>query len=133
MKSEQASAPGAALLWATPRGPRALRVAALSLIVAVVATSCAFALGARERGEPAAEGPLRGDVVAVRTVSGGEVELTVRQSDGSTVYIVVPRRLASSIRPQEGDRIIAEEQEMARDGERLRVQRLQIERGDSTP
>jgi translation initiation factor IF-1 len=66
----------------------------------------------------------------VQTASGGDAELTVRQPNGSEVYVIIPARLASSIRPQTGDRIVVEEERMARDGERLRVRTIQIERGN---
>ncbi|MFP4565096.1 MAG: hypothetical protein ACLFNX_01250 [Spirochaetaceae bacterium] len=111
---------------------RGVRRALFIVFVAVVAASCASAGGSRERGgaeRPA--GPLRGEVTAVRTLSDGTAELTVLQTDGSEVYVEVPARLARSIRVQEGDRIVVEDRRMARDGERLRVQTLRIERGQS--
>jgi translation initiation factor IF-1 len=115
----------------TRRPPRrGLRYVVLILFIAAVAASCASAGGSRERGgaeTPA--GPLRGEVTAVRTLSDGAAELTVRQPDDSEVYVEIPARLARSIRIQEGDRILVEDRRMARDGERLRVQTLQIERG----
>ena len=115
----------------TSRPPhRSLRYVLLVLLIAAAAASCASAGGSRERGgaeTPA--GPLRGEVTAVRTLSDGAAELTVRQPDDSEVYVEVPARLARSIRIQEGDRILVEDRRMARDGERLRVQTLQIERG----
>jgi translation initiation factor IF-1 len=113
-----------------PRGPRVgVRIFLFVVLIAAVAASCASAGGSRERrGEPPA-GPLRGEVIAVRTLADGAAELTVRQPDGSEVYVEVPARLASSIRIQEGDQITVEDRSMARDGERLRVQTLQIERG----
>lgn len=114
----------------TDRTPGALRAAAFTLIIALLAASCATAGGSRERGEAPPDGPLRGEVIAVRTVSGGDAELTVRQPNGSEVYLVIPARLASSIRPQTGDRIVVEERGMARNGERLRVRTLQIDRGN---
>jgi translation initiation factor IF-1 len=108
---------------------RLFRAAAFILLISLAAASCASAGGSRERGGEPPAGPLRGEVIAVRTLSDGAAELTVRQPDGSEVYVEVPERLASSIRIQEGDRIVVEEHRMARDGERLRVQTLQIERG----
>lgn len=115
----------------TRRPPRrGFRYVLFVLLITAVAASCASAGGSRERGgaEPA-QGPLRGEVIEVRTLSDGAAELTVRQPDDSEVYVEVPARLARTIRPQEGDRIVVEDRRMARDGERLRVQTLQIERG----
>ena len=109
---------------------RGFRYVLFVLLITAVAASCASAGGSRERGAAeSAQGPLRGEVTAVRTLSDGAAELTVRQPDDSEVYLEVPARLARSIRIQEGDRIVVEDRRMARDGERLRVQTLQIERG----
>jgi translation initiation factor IF-1 len=112
-----------------PRGSGTLGVAAFAVILTLIAVSCASAAGTRERGEDPPDGPLRGEVIAVRTASGGDAELTVRQPNGSEVYVIIPERLASSIRPRKGDRVVVEERRMARDGERLRVRTIQIERG----
>ena len=109
---------------------RGFRYVLFVLLITAVAASCASAGGSRERdGAEPAQGPLRGEVTAVRALSDGAAELTVRQPDDSEVYVEVPARLARSIRVQEGDRILVEDRRMARDGERLRVQTLQIERG----
>ncbi len=90
--------------------------------------ACVSAGGSKEE-KTAPEGPLSGEVVAVRMLSDGATELTVEQTDGSRVYVEVPARLAETIRFQEGDRIVAEDRRAAREGERVRVQTLQIERG----
>ncbi len=94
----------------------------------------ASAGGARERDDAAdgvrqrATGPLSGEVVAVATLADGALELTVRQPDGATVYVEIPAALARSLRILEGDLVRTTEHEMARDGERLRVQTITIDR-----
>jgi hypothetical protein len=45
------------------------------------------------------------------------------------VFVEVPERLAASLRLQIGDVITSEEHRETRDGERVRVQRLNVERG----
>lgn len=106
-----------------------LRGAGLVVMIGLLAAATAAGWGSRERDEEPAASAVRGEVVAVETLSDGAAELTVRRDDGSEVYVEVPEQLASSIRIQEGDRIEVDEQQTARDGERLRVQTLQIERG----
>ncbi|MFP4210634.1 MAG: hypothetical protein ACLFR8_05280 [Alkalispirochaeta sp.] len=101
----------------------------LAVVFAIITTGCASAGGSREEGTPEqAAGPVEGTVVAVEEVDGGQL-LTLERDDGSEVYVEVPERLAETLRIQEGDRVWSEEDTVARPGERLRVQRLQIQRG----
>lgn len=115
---------------------------AIGLLLTVVVTVAmlltgvepVFAGGSREResaGEETpqrATGPLSGEVVGVTTLADGTLEVTVRQPDDATVYVEIPAALARSLRILEGDLIRTTEHEMARDGERLRVQTVTIDR-----
>lgn len=106
------------------------------VLLLVVSSLSVYAFGSKEKdrdgGEqtptPTPSGPLSGEVVSVATQDDGDTELLVRQPDGAEVYVEIPAALARSIRVQPGDTIRTEEVEMARDGERLRVQRFEIDR-----
>jgi hypothetical protein len=102
----------------------------------LVSTLSVFAFGSKEKdrdeGDRAVEaipsGPLSGEVVRVSTQDDGDAELLVRQPNGAEVIVEIPSALARSIRVQPGDTIRTEEVQMAREGERLRVQRFEIDR-----
>ena len=121
----------------TAHGRRAIGVLLTGVILAGMLLGAAdhvSAGGAREREITAdqtpqrATGPLSGEVVTVTTLDDGTLELTVRQPDGATVYVEIPAPLARSFRVLNGDLIRTTEHEMARDGERLRVQTVTIDR-----
>lgn len=105
-------------------------------LLLVVSSFSVFAFGSKEKdrseseqtASPVPSGPLSGEVVRVATQEDGDAELLVRQPDGAEVIVEIPAALARSIRIQPGDRIRTEEVQMARDGERLRVQRFEIDR-----
>ena len=114
----------------TAHGRRAIGVLLTGVILAGMLLGAAdhvSAGGAREREITAdqtpqrATGPLSGEVVTVTTLDDGTLELT-------TVYVEIPAPLARSFRVLNGDLIRTTEHEMARDGERLRVQTVTIDR-----
>jgi len=108
---------------------RSVLLILLTVALALVVTGCATAGGSREAAtSEQAPGPVEGTVVNIEEVDGGQL-LTLQRDDGSEVYVEVPERLARTLRIQEGDRVWSEENTLARPGERLRVQRLQIQRG----
>jgi translation initiation factor IF-1 len=108
---------------------RSLLLLLLAVVLAVIVTGCASAGGSRETPAPQqTAGPVEGTVVAIDEVDGGQL-LTLQRGDGTEVYVEIPERLARTLRIREGDRVWSEENTLARPGERLRVQRLQIQRG----
>ena len=110
-------------------------VCVVALSVGIV--SGLFAGGNREREDstreldtPRAERiVVRGEVVAVRELNEDATELTIRTERGIEVIAEVPTRMARNLRIARGDRFASEERVLAREGERLRVQRFTIERG----
>lgn len=63
---------------------RSARARSFVPLIAAVTASSASGGGSRERGDAApSQGPLRGQVTAVRTLSDGSAELTVRRPDDS--------------------------------------------------
>lgn len=104
------------------------------LMVGLVVAPASWAGGSREKDrepEPAVEratGPLAGEVVGVQTLEDGSLVVTVRQPDRAEVDLQIPAALARSLRVLEGDQVRSTEHQMARDGERLRVQTLDIQR-----
>ena len=105
-----------------------MHAAVLVLLMVFLAGPWVFAGGSKEEPAPP-EGPLEGEVIAVRTLSDGALELTVEQANGARVHVEVPSRMAETLTIQKGDHIVAEERSAARDGERVRVRTLQIQRG----
>ncbi|MEX2442744.1 MAG: hypothetical protein WD492_04000 [Alkalispirochaeta sp.] len=79
--------------------------------------------------QPESAGPMEGTITEIETTAEGDQILTVSRADGSEVYVDVPSRLARALHLQVGDRIRSEEHTMVEPGERLKVQRLSVERG----
>ena len=114
------------------RSHRVVQIVVLGMLLMSAVTACASAGGSREQppAEPAeTSGPVTGSIVALDTTDTGDQLVTVERADGSRVFVEVPERLASSLRLQIGDVITSEEHRETRDGERIRVQRLNVERG----
>jgi hypothetical protein len=109
------------------------RTLPILLTALLVVTSCATAGGSRERPAPApaptTEGPAEGTVTHIETTDTGDQILTVLRDDNAQFYITVPARLAGTLRLQLNDRVRSEEVTAVSPGERLRVQRLSVQRG----
>jgi len=105
----------------------------LALLLGGVLAACSSNGRAAEQDEAAEvaleSGTLRGEIVDVATLSDGRGLLTVRRENGSEVEVELTERLASTLRIQVGDSIVVEDRHMERDGERLSVRNLEIERG----
>jgi hypothetical protein len=102
----------------------------LAILVFAGVPGCATAGGSREQPQESdVPGPVEGTITEIETTSGGDQLLTLVRADGSEVFVEIPRQLADALRLQEGDRVTSEEETMVKPGERLRVQRLSVERG----
>ncbi|MDA3949364.1 MAG: hypothetical protein PF508_09060 [Spirochaeta sp.] len=114
------------------RPHRVVRAVVLAIFLIGAVTACASAGGSREKTPaepPTTPGPVTGTIVALDSTDAGDQLVTVERADGSRVFVEVPERLAASLRLQIGDVITSEEHRETRDGERVRVQRLNVERG----
>ena len=111
---------------------RIVQIVVLGMLLISAVTACASAGGSREQTPaepPITPGPVSGTIVAIDTTDTGDQLVTVERADGSRVFVEVPERLARSLRLQIGDVISSEEHRETRDGERIRVQRLNVKRG----
>ncbi|MFW5994550.1 MAG: hypothetical protein ACOCRN_00420 [Spirochaetia bacterium] len=110
-----------------------LRIVTLALLLGGVLGACSSNGASGEQAEAAdstvESGTLRGEVIDIATLSDGRGLLTVLQENDSEVEIELSERLASTLRIQVGDSIVVEDRHMERDGERLSVRNLEIERG----
>ena len=81
------------------------------------------------REQPQFNDEVRGEVVSVDRLTNGDLQLGVVTPDGMRTLVIVPSPLAERLRVQTGDQIRSREFRVSNDGERVFVQKLNIERG----